>query len=114
MTEQIVNKHRRHALKLAAGSVIAIPLGGMLAETAIAKDLPPVTEDDPQAVALKYVADASKATRTDKSGTPGSEQTCKNCQLSSPAEGDQLSCQLFAGKSVSAGGWCTAWAKRVS
>jgi hypothetical protein len=114
MTEQTFDNNRRRALKLTAGSVIAIPFGGMLAGTVVAENLPLIAEDDPQAVALQYVADATKATRTDKGDTPGSEQTCKNCQLATSTEGDQLPCQLFAGKSVSAGGWCSAWAKRAS
>ena len=114
MTEQTFDKNRRHAIKLAAGSIVAIPFGGILAGAAIADDLPLITEGDPQAIALQYVADATKATRTDKGDTPGSEQTCKNCQLAISTEGDQLPCQLFAGKSVSASGWCSAWAKRAS
>lgn len=110
MTERSIDKNRRHAMKLAAGSVMAIPFGGMLAGTAIAEDLAPLAEDDPQAVALKYVADATKATRADVGDTPGSEQTCKNCVLAPSHDGDQIPCQLFPGKSVAAAGWCASWA----
>jgi hypothetical protein len=113
MTENAIDKNRRRAIKLAASSVIAIPFGGMLVGNAIAEELPLIAEDDPQAVALQYVADATKATRADKAGTPGAEQTCKNCQLATSAEGDPLPCQLFPGKSVAAAGWCSAWAKRA-
>jgi hypothetical protein len=113
MNERNVDKNRRRALKLAASSVVAIPFGGMLAGAAFAEDLPAVAADDPQGIALKYVADATTAERADKSGTPGADQTCANCQLSTPGDGDQLPCSLFPGKSVAKGGWCSAWAKRA-
>ena len=112
MTERSIDKNRRRAMKLAAGSVIAIPFSGMLASNAIAEDLEPLAEDDPQAVALKYVADATKATRADKGDTPGSEQTCSSCVLAPSPEGDQFACQLFPGKAVSATGWCSSWSLR--
>lgn len=114
MTEKLIDKGRRQAMKLAAGSVIAIPLGGILAGNAIAADLPPVAADDPQGAALKYVADATKGERVDKAGTPAAEQFCHNCQLAQSTEGDLLPCQLFPGKSVATNGWCSAWVKRAS
>lgn len=112
MTEKSIDISRRRAMKLAAGGVIAIPFGGMLVGNAMAEDLVPLPDDDPQAAALKYVADATKATRADKAGTPGSEQTCESCMLAPTPGGEQIACQLFPGKSVAAAGWCSSWALR--
>ena len=72
-----------------------------------------VDEKDPQAVALGYVADASKV---DKAKYPkfATGQVCANCQLyqaeASLANGP---CAIFAGKKVAAKGWCSAYVKKA-
>ena len=72
-----------------------------------------VSEKDPQAVALGYVADATKADKAKyKNYAPG--QTCANCALYQGKAGDASGpCPLFAGKHVAAKGWCSAWAKKA-
>ncbi len=69
-------------------------------------------EKDPQAVALGYVADTTKA---DKKKYPKHEasQQCVNCALYQGKPTDAAGgCPLFAGKQVAAKGWCSAWAKK--
>ena len=69
-------------------------------------------EKDPQAVALGYVADASRAD-VKKFPKYASGQTCGNCALYLGKAGDATgNCPLFAGKQVAANGWCSAWAKK--
>jgi hypothetical protein len=67
-----------------------------------------VSEDDPTAKALHYVADASKSTvRTDKAAN------CASCMQFKGAPGAADGpCAIFPGKSVSANAWCSAWAKK--
>jgi len=55
------NESRRHLLKRVSLGVALAPIAGAALRTAWAADLPLVTDDDPTAKALKYVADASKA-----------------------------------------------------
>jgi High potential iron-sulfur protein len=71
-----------------------------------------VDEKDPQAAALGYVAEASRA---DAKKYPkfAAGQACVNCALYQGKAGDAGgACPLFAGKQVSAKGWCSAWAKK--
>lgn len=74
-----------------------------------AADLPLVTEDDPMAVTLGYVAEAARA---DKAKYPKYEagQECAGCIFYTGPEGSaQGPCGVFPGKAVVAGGWCSTW-----
>ena len=71
-----------------------------------------VAENDPQATALGYKADATKV---DKAKFPkyAGGQVCSNCALFQGAAGAAAGgCPLYAGKQVSAKGWCSAYAKK--
>ena len=69
-------------------------------------------EKDPQAVALGYVADATK-TDTKKFPKYAAGQVCSNCALFQGKAADAAGgCPLFAGKQVAGKGWCSAWAKK--
>ena len=71
-----------------------------------------VADTDPQAVALGYKSDATKA---DKAKYPkyAAGQACNNCALYQGAAGSASGpCPLFAGKQVSSKGWCSAYAKK--
>ena len=71
-----------------------------------------LSEKDPQAVALGYVSDATKAD-TKKYPKYAADQVCGTCALYQGKPGDAAgNCPLFAGKQVSAKGWCSAWAKK--
>jgi High potential iron-sulfur protein len=72
-----------------------------------------VKETDPQAVTLSYKADATKV---DKAKFPkyAAGQNCANCILYQGKPGDAAGvCPLFAGRQVSAKGWCMTWAKKA-
>lgn len=105
---------RRRATGILLASSTLLPLAGLLRSSAAqAQDLPHVAADDPTAVALKYVEDATKAERPEKMGVAGAEQTCANCQFVQGADGDWRPCALFPGKSVAAKGWCLSWTKKA-
>lgn len=76
--------------------------------SALAADAPLLSESAPEAQAVKYVEDAKQA----RGATAGS--SCANCALYQGPDGStQGPCQLFAGKLVKAGGWCSAWVPQM-
>lgn len=89
---------------------------GILATTRLAQAQAPaplVQDNDPQAVALGYKSDATKA---DKAKYPkyAAGQQCANCALYQGKPTDAAgACPLFAGKQVSAKAWCSAWNKKA-
>ena len=104
-TIQFSSDRRQFMLNVAAGSLL---IGAGV--KANAAEL--VAENDPQAVALAYKADATKV---DKSKQPkyAAGQACGNCALYQGAAGSAAGvCPLFAGKQVSAKAWCSAYAKK--
>jgi hypothetical protein len=90
-----------------------VPLAGaslLVARTASAQL---VADKDPQAAALGYVSDATKADKA-KYKNYAAGQMCGNCALFQGKAGDAAGgCPLFAGKQVSAKGWCSAYAKKA-
>lgn len=101
---------RRRVLMLlpagAAGALAALP-------AARAADEPPLSEGDPRAVSLGYVADT---TRADRARFPRwtAAQSCSGCQLWLGRAGEAAGrCPLFAGRQVAARGWCNAWARKA-
>ena len=100
-----MNNTRRTFLMTLAASSAAI--------TTAAHAQAKVEEKDAQALALGYVADA---TRTDAKKYPkyAAGQNCANCALYQGKAGDTAgACPLFAGKQVASKGWCSAWAKKA-
>ncbi|MGF1681722.1 high-potential iron-sulfur protein [Photobacterium minamisatsumaniensis] len=97
------NSSRRNFLKLSLAGVIGITVGNkVLVKPVHASELPHLTDDDPQAQALKYVHES-----------PDSEKHCSNCALIQGNDGDEWRpCALFPGKAVNAKGWCSAWVKK--
>ena len=85
--------------------------GAALATGAQAQAL--LDENDAQAVALGYVADAK---RVDVKKFPKfvAGQNCINCALYQGKPTDKAGgCPLFPGKQVAGAGWCSAWAKKA-
>ena len=94
----------------------ALASGGAIAALgAQAQTKPPmVDEKDPQAAALGYVVDSTKADMK-KFPKHSSDQKCNNCQLYQGKATDAAAgCSLFAGKQVAGPGWCSAWAKKAA
>jgi hypothetical protein len=121
------NSGRRRFLTLGSIAVVVLAGGGQaLAQTssksgdkgakdsgkAADKGAPRLTENDPQAQALGYKEDATKVDRKKfASYQPG--QLCDNCQqYQGTAKDPRAPCTIFAGKSVNAKGWCSAWVKK--
>ena len=101
-----MNNTRRALLITAAATAATIGTG------AHAQAQAKLDEKDPQAQALGYVADATKADAK-KYPKYAAGQVCSNCALYQGKASDVAGpCPLFAGKQVAAKGWCSAWAKK--
>jgi High potential iron-sulfur protein len=93
-------------LRIAAGGGAAVALGAAAQAPAM------LDEKDPQAAALGYVADTTKADAK-KFPKHANDQKCNGCQLYTGKAADAAGpCSLFAGKLVAAPGWCSAWVKK--
>ena len=91
-----------------------VPLAGaaLLGAQAASAQANMVAETDPQAVALGYVADATKADKA-KYKQYAAGQVCTNCALYQGKATDATGgCPLFGTKQVAGKGWCSAWAKK--
>ena len=90
-----------------------VPVAGVAllgARLAFAAELDP---KEPQAAALGYVSDATKADKV-KYPKYAVGQDCAACQLYQGKAGDASGpCPLFPGKTVAAKGWCSAYVKKA-
>ena len=90
---------RRRFLKLSAGGLVGLSVGGVRLKAFAAEQLDP---ENPQAKALQYTHESVKE---------GSN--CANCALIQGAESEEWRpCAIFPGKLVHNNGWCAAWAKK--
>lgn len=82
-----------------------------VAEPAGQGELPMLTEDDPQAIALSYVEDA---TAVDGANFPQYKpgQACANCALYQGGDAPTGACSIYPGKAVKATGWCSVYAPK--
>lgn len=105
---------RRQFLRNAAVAAVAAPIAFKLITqpAAAASTKPPLPLDNPQAVALGYIEDATKV---DKAKYPkfADGNICNNCQFHQGAEGDWVDCMLFPNNSVAGPGWCVSWAAKA-
>ena len=109
MADRIQDSNRRRMIKLTALGLAGPSLGVALTSGVASAADAEVSETDPQAAALKYKKDATKAPER-KDATA----MCSNCALYSGKAGAATGpCTLFSGKLVSAKGWCSAWAKKA-
>jgi len=101
----VLNRPRRVFMMSVAAAGAAVATSRVLAQALVA-------DADPQAKALGYVSDATKAD-TKRFPKYAAGQNCASCALYQGKAGDAAgNCPLFAGKQVSAKGWCSAWAKK--
>lgn len=111
--------NRRDFLKLAGAGVIFTALSGKLVpHKAFAASPGPLSPKDPMAVQLGYYEDATKVDTKKwpkRAGAEGQKQWCYNCMFyqtqEDPVKTKEAPCQIFAGKSVKAKGWCNSWAQ---
>jgi hypothetical protein len=81
----------------------------LLAGKASAQAGKPVDEKEPQAAALGYVTDATRADKT-KFPKYAAPQHCGNCQFyQGAATAATAPCTIFAGRPVAGPGWCSAY-----
>lgn len=110
MSQSTINKYRRHAVKVVAAGVVAIPLASLSPRgPTAAGELPHLSEDDPTARALSYVHNAAEA----PAGKRKDGTYCHNCNLIEGTEGAWRGCALFRDKAVNENGWCVGWVGRV-
>jgi hypothetical protein len=108
------NNRRQFLFKCGASGVAVLGAQALGQSAALAADMEPVSPSDPMATALGYVTDAT-TTDTAKFSRYEAGQTCVNCLLyQGEADSEVGGCPLFAGKSVTAKGWCNSWALKAS
>jgi hypothetical protein len=101
---------RRQFIQLSTSTGLTLACGVALAQASATA--PVLSEKDPQAVALGYVADAK---RVDKAKFPkyAPGQHCAACQLyQGPVSAPMAPCAIFGGKQVAGPGWCSAFVPR--
>ena len=95
---------------LIAGAIV--PAIGLIGTIASATALPAMDPNDPTAKGLGFVTDGSKVSVA-ANPTYKATQKCSNCIQFQGKAGDATGgCNIFAGHSVPAGGWCRVWAQR--
>ena len=107
MTDHNFSNDRRRLLRGALMGIAAAPLATMSVRgsNALAQDMPRLSEDDPQAIALNYVHNAADK---DDMREPGA--ICGNCRLYlGDPDAEWGGCTAFPGKLVNVDGWCSAW-----
>ncbi|APR34302.1 high-potential iron-sulfur protein [Paraburkholderia sp. SOS3] len=99
---------RRTFLITSIGAVSALALS----REALA-DAPKVAESDPTAQALGYKLDATQVDKAKYAKYTAGED-CGNCSFYQGKPTDAFApCPMFAGKQVSAKGWCSAYNKKA-
>jgi hypothetical protein len=107
--DRLTNPQRRQFFVSVGVAAGAAAVGTLVAKSASAADLPLLQETDSLAVTMNYKTDSTKVD-TKKFPAHKADQDCGNCQFYQGAGAATGPCQIFAGKSVSAKGWCQVWA----
>jgi hypothetical protein len=92
---------RRAILRKVALGLSVVSLAALRSKARAADPL--LSEQDPEAIKVEYVEDASRA----KDAQSGAN--CSNCSVYTPMGDTQGSCGLFKSRLVKAAGWCNAW-----
>jgi len=107
--DQPIDMQRRRFFATMGVAAGGVALGTLACQDASAADLQPLKETDSLAITMNYKEDTAKVDGK-KFPMHKPTQTCANCQFyQGPATGAGP-CQIFAGKSVTAKGWCQVWA----
>ena len=103
---------RRAMVKRSLLAGALIPAMGLIGNGAGAAALPLLDPNDPQAKSLGYVPDGSKVNAA-ANPTFKPSQKCSTCaQYQGKATDATAGCNIFAGHSVPAAGWCKVWAQK--
>jgi hypothetical protein len=107
------NKFTRRSI--VKGGLIAgalVPAFGLVGNAVGAAALPALDPNDPTAKALGFVTDATKVVAS-ANPTFKPTQKCSTCaQYQGKATDATAGCNIFAGHSVPAAGWCKVWAQK--
>jgi High potential iron-sulfur protein len=103
-----MNNRRRFLIQTSVAGATGLAI---VAQRSFAQSTP-INEKDAQASALGYKADATKVDKV-KHPKYAAGQNCKSCQLYQGSDKTGV-CPLFAGKTVPAAAWCTAWVKKAA
>lgn len=102
--------NRRTVVKSLAAAAGATILSSRQSRSA---ELPHLDVKDPAAAKLGYVEDASQVDAK-KYAAYVKGSSCDNCLLLQGAAGaNYRPCELFPGKSVAVGGWCSGWSAEI-
>jgi hypothetical protein len=108
-------QHKMSRRAMVKRSILAgalVPALGLIGSGAEAAGLTPLDPNEPQAKGLGFVTDGSKVNAA-AYPTFKASQKCSNCaQYQGKPADASAGCNLFAGHSVPAGGWCKVWAQK--
>ena len=95
---------------LIAGALV--PTLGLIGNAASAAALTALDPNDPTAKALGFVTDGTKVSAA-ANPTYKPTQKCSTCaQYQGKSSDATAGCNIFAGHSVPAAGWCKVWAQK--
>jgi hypothetical protein len=94
---------------LIAGALV--PAIGLVGNTVLADSLTPLDPNDPTAKSLSFTTDASKVSAS-ANPTYKAGQKCGTCAQFQGGSAATGGCNIFAGHSVPAGGWCKVWVQK--
>ncbi len=101
---------RRQLLQGTLLGIAAVPAASLISARAQAAE--PLSESDPTAKNVGYVASASKVNSA-TNPTYKAGQTCANCyQYTGKAGAADGGCNIFPNKTVKAAGWCKVWVQK--
>lgn len=115
------NLNRRDFVRSSLVALAAIPFLGSFLAACTKAEAPPegqtaLSESDPTAQALGYVADGKKVDTTrfpKKAAADGANQTCANCAQYTALNGSWGKCNIFPQGPVAAAGWCNSWVPKA-
>ncbi len=117
MSEILKSRREFFQWMLATGGVVSTLslTGAWAADSSLPAGKTAVSESDPTAKQLGYVADAAKVDlkKYPQKKTPeGKKQKCENCMFYTKLNDQWGNCQVIQGGAVAAKGWCMSWAKK--
>ena len=112
MKNHTTNLQRRSFLKNSLFGLSALATTSAVSIPANADGLPELTETDPMAISLGYKKDTATVDAA-KQPKHNPDHNCANCALYTSKTPTAGTCAIFAGKEVSATGWCTVWAPKT-
>ena len=111
----MIQQSRRNWLKGSILALVSLPFVGSILSACTKKGEPlpegqtALSESDPTAQALGYLADGSKVDTAKFPKKAEGDQTCMNCAQYTAANSAWGKCNIFPQGMVAAQGWCNSW-----